>query len=79
MNNGRSIKIFPNPSQGDLIIETGMLGKQQVVLMDMYGHVLHRVEQSTGISQLNGLKPGSYVLKMNNDKGGQAMRRVIVQ
>lgn len=79
LGNGGSINIYPNPSQGQLTIKTGMLGKQELLLMDMNGHEVYRFDQSSGIAQLNGLKPGNYVLKISNDKGEQAMRKVIVQ
>ncbi len=79
LSNARNINIYPNPSQGALTINTRMLGKQELVMMDMNGHVLYRLDQSSGIAQLNGLKPGNYVLKISNDKGEQAMRKVVVQ
>ena len=79
LSNARNINIYPNPSQGALTINTRMLGKQELVMMDMNGHVLYRMDQSSEVAQVSGLKPGSYVLKMSNDRGETTIRKVIVQ
>lgn len=76
---GRSINIYPNPSQGSLTISTGMQGRQQILLMGMAGNVLQRLEQSSGLIQLHGLAPGTYVLKIGNGVGEPVMGKVIVQ
>lgn len=77
--NARNINVYPNPSQGSFTVNTGILGKQQLMLMDMNGQVLYRLDPSSGIAQLSGLKPGCFVLKVSNDKGEDAMRKIIVQ
>lgn len=79
LSNLPDVSIYPNPSQGTLNIKTGMSGQLKLLLIDMNGRVLHRVDQSSGNMKLDNLKPGSYMLSVSNDRAEQTMRKVIIQ
>lgn len=71
--------IFPNPSQGDIFIQTNSDKTTDVLLMNLEGNVLEKIKLATSNSKLNlrHLPSGIYMLKLINADAVQYKRIVI--
>lgn len=72
-------QVYPNPSSGSITIETGLPGKQRLLLLDQHGAVVYKMDHAFGPLKLNGLKAGVYVLKLMGEGGEMMTRKIIVQ
>jgi hypothetical protein len=72
-------QVYPNPSSGSITIETGLPGKQRLLLLDQHGAVVYRMDHAFGPLKLNGLKAGVYVLKLMGEGAEMMTRKIIVQ
>jgi len=71
-----SIIIFPNPTKGELRIESGDLKIESVEIYDISGKkILHSTETTLNISQIS---TGTYFVKLKTDKG-ELTKKVIKQ
>lgn len=74
-----AIEVYPNPSSGAITIESGVAGKQKILLMDQTGALLRSMEHIGGPLKMNGLKTGIYLLKLMGEGGEMVIRKIIVQ
>lgn len=75
-----SFQVFPNPSQGNIVITAGENMKLQ--LSNQLGQDLGSIElraENGYKSELNGLKPGIYFIGSVNDKSGSKHKIVVSQ
>ena len=72
-------KVYPNPSSGSISIQTGLPGKQRVLLLDQHGAVVRRMDPAVGTLTMDGLRAGVYVLRLMDEAGGMMTRKIIVQ
>ncbi|MDI1323911.1 MAG: YCF48-related protein [Algoriphagus sp.] len=78
---GKSLKIYPNPGFGDLIIESEILWSWQgIILINALGQEFRSVEIQSGQREinLNQLPKGLVVLRFHNSKGF-FYRKVVVK
>jgi len=75
-----NISIFPNPTSGDLRIESGELKIESVEIYDIYGRILssnHLITSSSHhLINISHLSAGVYFMKINTEKG-QVFRKVL--
>jgi len=74
-----ALQAYPNPSGGSITIQSGLVGKQKILLLDQHGAVVRSLEDVAGPIKINGLKTGIYVLKLMADGGELMTRKIIVQ
>ena len=72
-------KVYPNPSSGSISIQTGLPGKQRVLLLDQHGTMVRRMDPAVGTITIDGLRAGVYVLRLMDEAGGMMTRKIIVQ
>ena len=77
-NNTMDISVFPNPTTDFVTVEAE--GLQQVSLMDMTGKTLRTLASSDPILRMNtnGLRSGSYLLRIHTEKG-TATRIIVIK
>lgn len=76
----QSIKLFPNPvNNGSLTVELSeTLGQVEVKLMTLTGTTLQSTTTlGTTTLKVGGMKPGIYILQLNNDKFTQNYRVIL--
>jgi len=77
--NVNDIKVFPNPSNGEIIVEGCSVGAS-VVVFDILGHpVFHQESLSCpALLLVNHLPAGQYLMKLNQDTGQSIIRLVLL-
>ncbi len=75
------IKIFPNPSDGNFLLERGnALGTIQIILRDLQGRELSRQLSNKRFIALHYDVPaGAYLLQLTDEAGVELVKRVVVQ
>jgi hypothetical protein len=67
LNNGVAVKLFPNPTKGELTLTLSQLTEDGIVtILNIYGQVVRTevVNSTTTKFDLNNLSDGSYILKL---------------
>ena len=74
-----SVKLYPNPSNGQLTVDPGMLdGVAQLEVFDAAGRMVHQTGiLGTTVLQLNHLANGNYVVKLMTNTAVVTERLVI--
>jgi len=76
------VKVYPNPTTGQLIIENGELKINNVEIFDVYGRKVEGVKErrSEGVKEvildISGLSAGIYFVKITTEKG-VAVKKVV--
>jgi hypothetical protein len=74
-----ALQVYPNPSSGSISIQTGIQGKQKLLLLDQQGMLVRSTDHTAGPLKIHGLKTGVYVLKLMGEGGEMMTRKIIVQ
>ncbi len=74
-----ALQVYPNPSSGFISIQTGIQGKQKLLLLDQQGMLVSSMDHTAGPLKIHGLKTGVYVLKLMGEGGEMMTRKIIVQ
>jgi hypothetical protein len=79
--NDRGIEVFPNPSDGDVIIKNPVSGKFSVDVTDQTGRRITHAEcdGSIQILHLNSSSPGIYFLQIHTANGNQVTRKLVIR
>jgi len=73
------IKIYPNPSDGNLTIETGSIENSKLTLVDLYGNtVLSKQDCNNCRIYLQNLANGIYFLKLTSADKGVYLKKLVV-
>ena len=78
-NNAELINsIYPNPSSNNMTISFNETGEKTIVLMDIAGRVIRNENTSSAsfILERNGLKAGTYIVKVNSNGSTSASKVV---
>ncbi len=77
------VKIFPNPTGGDLNLQSNELEIKTVELRDINGRIVFNEKWSTAISNISlslvSLPKGLYFLKLNLEKNEQLYEKIVIQ
>ncbi len=71
-----SIRIYPNPTSGDFIIESELPLK--ISITDMKGQTVFEKNQSTGTA-VKLYHAGLFIIKLTDEQGQQSIRKIVVQ
>lgn len=74
-----ALQVYPNPSSGSISIQTGIQGKQKLLILDQQGMLVSSMDHAPGPLKIHGLKAGVYVLKLMGEGGEIMTRKIIVQ
>jgi len=79
-NIGNGLRVFPNPSGGDVVLE-GCLPGANLKLYDIYGRQVYeqRVVSCPAEMMLSGLSAGQYVLRVNQHEHTTDLRLVLLR
>jgi hypothetical protein len=78
IDDAASVKLFPNPAQGQLYIQSDIAIKR-IELMDVYGKVFH-AEPNTGRGvDISTLSPGIYFARIQVARGGLVLKKFVKQ
>ena len=79
----KSLKIYPNPSSGQLWIQASEKRFQQVVVIDLQGRQLLKqdlsIEQSKHKLALNKLENGVYFIQLLDQEGEISSHKIVIQ
>jgi len=75
----KELKIYPNPANNVLIIETGNIELKHISLFDAIGQVvlINKVTTATNTIDISNLAPGLYFLELKTDKAINTQKVVI--
>lgn len=69
-NEAHTFTTFPNPSSGNITINTTYLEKFEIELLDLQGRIVIELESKNAqVIQLKNLEAGSYVYRLKTPKG----------
>jgi len=68
MENGE-LRIYPNPTRGELIIENGELRITRIEIVDLSGKVIYQFNGVKNQINVSALSSGIYFLQLETDKG----------
>lgn len=70
----------PNPATNHLTVFTQGIG-DQLVLMDLSGRTVHqqRIGSTSQVILLDGLNPGIYLVRLQNERGDARTQRLVVE
>ncbi len=70
------VRVWPNPGNDLLHIETGVMGRAEVRVLDGSGRALLERSNSSGTYQLNStrLAPGIYLVEVSTDRGRRTVK-----
>ena len=77
-----AVKVFPNPSRGNITIQVpAVIGKYDLVLSDQYGNRLRQwLNESRSVFGINNLKQGIYLVTVHSHAlASRFTQRIIVQ
>ncbi|MEZ4807782.1 MAG: PQQ-dependent sugar dehydrogenase [Flavobacteriales bacterium] len=79
--NAGNVQVYPQPADDQLVLEGGITGTPQVLLLDLQGRVLHRSRWAPGARthriDVSGIGAGASVLELRGAKGVVLLRRTI--
>lgn len=84
IENNKSVKVFPNPSKGNLTIYIeGWMGEIEMQIIDIQGRIIKQktefnARQQIFEFQINKIPKGSYFLELSNNKF-HAIKKLIIQ
>ncbi|MGB0915061.1 MAG: M1 family aminopeptidase [Crocinitomicaceae bacterium] len=71
-------EVFPNPTSGNVTINTSSEGTNNLVLLDSRGRVIETTQFENKIElDLTNEKPGHYIIQMTNENGDKRIKTVV--
>lgn len=74
------ISICPNPTSNEATIQLGNNGNYQIDIIDLNGRLIQSNQiKNAATFQINGLNRGTYFVKVTDENGSSATKKLIVQ
>jgi hypothetical protein len=72
----QTIKVYPTPNQGDLIIEMSAMQNAYVYIFDLYGKLVHDQVLNSATEHINihNLDAGVYMVSVTTEQGVQTFK-----